>query len=172
MTEPEGNRPLPETSGAGLPATIEDAVAVKRSDRLAVFEIDIPIRWGDMDAMGHVNNAEYFRYMEQARISWFDAMNVPAAGAEDGPVIINAFCSFLEELRYPGTVRVTLSIGEMGRSSIQTYCDLARREEPDQIVASGGAKIVWINAPTRRSIPIPGDLRKRMSEPVKRLPRD
>jgi len=34
----------------------------------------IPIRWGDMDAMGHVNNTVYFRYMEQARISWFDAL--------------------------------------------------------------------------------------------------
>ena len=33
----------------------------------------IPIRWGDMDAMGHVNNTVYFRYMEQARICWFDA---------------------------------------------------------------------------------------------------
>jgi acyl-CoA thioester hydrolase len=33
----------------------------------------IAIRWGDMDAMGYVNNTIYFRYMEQARISWFDA---------------------------------------------------------------------------------------------------
>ncbi|MBM3384043.1 MAG: acyl-CoA thioesterase, partial [Betaproteobacteria bacterium] len=34
----------------------------------------IPIRWGDMDAMGHVNNTVYFRFMEQARISWFDRL--------------------------------------------------------------------------------------------------
>ncbi|MEZ5660687.1 MAG: thioesterase family protein [Burkholderiaceae bacterium] len=158
-------------SGSGLPATIEDAIALQRSDRLAVFELEIPIRWGDMDAMGHVNNTEFFRYMEQARISWFDAMGVPAAGDDDGPVIINAFCSFLEELRYPGSVRLTLSIGEMGRSSLQTYCDISRVDDPGTIVASGGAKIVWIHVPSRRSIPIPQDLRKRMAEPVKRLPR-
>ncbi len=36
-----------------------------------VFEMTIPIRWGDMDAMGHINNAVYFRYMETARIDWF-----------------------------------------------------------------------------------------------------
>ena len=41
--------------------------------RLAHVE-RIPIRWGDMDAMGHVNNTVYFRYMEQARISWFGAL--------------------------------------------------------------------------------------------------
>ena len=33
-----------------------------------VFEMPLPIRWGDMDAMGHVNNTVYFRYMETVRI--------------------------------------------------------------------------------------------------------
>ena len=33
----------------------------------------MPIRWGDMDAIGHVNNTVYFRYMEQARIEWAQA---------------------------------------------------------------------------------------------------
>jgi len=41
--------------------------------RLAHVE-RIPIRWGDMDAMGHVNNTVYFRYMEQTRINWFDVL--------------------------------------------------------------------------------------------------
>jgi acyl-CoA thioester hydrolase len=43
-------------------------------ERILVYELELPIRWGDMDAMGHVNNTVYFRYMEQLRISWFDAM--------------------------------------------------------------------------------------------------
>jgi len=37
-----------------------------------VNELVIPIRWGDMDAMGHVNNTVYFRYLETIRIDWFD----------------------------------------------------------------------------------------------------
>ena len=55
----------------------------------------VAIRWGDMDAMGHVNNTVYFRYMEQARISWFDAL-VPEAEAwkEIGIVIANASCTY------------------------------------------------------------------------------
>ena len=35
-----------------------------------VFEMRFPVRWGDMDAMGHVNNTVYFRYLETARIEW------------------------------------------------------------------------------------------------------
>ena len=37
-------------------------------------EMVIPIRWGDMDAMGHVNNTIYFRYFEIVRIEWFDSI--------------------------------------------------------------------------------------------------
>jgi Thioesterase-like superfamily len=35
-----------------------------------VYEMRIPMRWGDMDAMGHVNNTLYFRYLETVRIEW------------------------------------------------------------------------------------------------------
>ena len=35
-----------------------------------VYEMSIPVRWGDMDAMGHLNNGTYFRYLETARIDW------------------------------------------------------------------------------------------------------
>ena len=48
----------------------------------------MPIRWGDMDAFGHVNNTVYFRYMEQVRISWFEQIGLAGgnrrrAGAGD-----------------------------------------------------------------------------------------
>jgi len=35
-----------------------------------VYTMRFPVRWGDMDAMGHVNNTVYFRYLESARIEW------------------------------------------------------------------------------------------------------
>ena len=50
----------------------------------------MPIRWGDMDAYGHVNNTVYFRYMEQARVEWVEEMKVQVRPGGDGPVIINA----------------------------------------------------------------------------------
>ncbi|MGH8829968.1 MAG: acyl-CoA thioesterase, partial [Polaromonas sp.] len=39
-----------------------------------VHEMRIPIRWGDMDAMGHLNNGTYFRYLETIRIDWMYAI--------------------------------------------------------------------------------------------------
>ncbi|HYN13116.1 MAG TPA: acyl-CoA thioesterase [Burkholderiales bacterium] len=86
----------------------------------------IPIRWGDMDAMGHVNNTVYFRYMEQARIGWFDAL-VPQGQAwkSTGIVIVNAACNFRKPINYPGTVEVSVFAGPPGGSSVATYYDLS-----------------------------------------------
>ena len=99
--------------------------------RILVYEMDIPIRWGDMDAMGHVNNTVYFRYLEELRISWFDVVGLGPAPAGQGPVIVNAHCSFIRELRYPGTVRSQLYAGQPGRSSFETWAVLARTDDPD-----------------------------------------
>jgi len=48
------------------------------------------VRWGDMDALGHVNNTVYFRYFEQIRIEWIEEFGFGAAGQPHGPVIVDA----------------------------------------------------------------------------------
>ncbi|MEP6701730.1 MAG: acyl-CoA thioesterase [Betaproteobacteria bacterium] len=100
----------------------------------------IPIRWGDMDAMGHVNNTVYFRYMEQVRVTWYEQMFGQLSGTRDeGMVIVNASCNFLKSLTYPGTVEVRMLLGAATRSSVQSYYELRMN---DTLFADGAAKIV------------------------------
>ena len=66
------------------------------------LEMVIPIRWGDMDAMGHVNNTIYFRYLEIVRIEWLHQVVGAPDPAGEGPVIVNTFCNFLRQLEVPG----------------------------------------------------------------------
>ena len=134
--------------------------------RILVYEMEIPIRWGDMDAMGHVNNAVYFRYMEQLRISWFDAVGFMPDPAGEGPVIVNAHCSFIRELRYPGTVHCRHYTGRIGRSSFETFAVLSRTDDPDSVYAEGGAKVVWVDHPKRKSAPLPEHARRAIVTPV------
>jgi acyl-CoA thioester hydrolase len=103
----------------------------------------IPMRWGDMDAMGHVNNTVYFRYMEQARIAWFEAL-VPRAEqwGEVGIVIVNASCNFRRPLSYPGTVEVKVFAGAPGGSSVPTFYELVLN---DEVYADGAATVVFVN---------------------------
>ncbi len=152
-----------DNSGTGLPVAVTGEIANEGGNRLPVFEMDIPIRWADMDYQRHVNNVMYFRYMEQARISWIDAMGVRQHDESVGPVVINAFCSFLRQLHYPGTVRARLSVAQFGRSSVMTFVDMFRADEPGELYASGGAKLVWINYEQKKSTPLPDSVRKRMT---------
>jgi acyl-CoA thioester hydrolase len=120
----------------------------------------MPIRWGDMDAMGHVNNTVYFRYMEQARISWFEAIGARRAVKGQGPVIVNASCTFIKQLVYPGNVEIKTYAGEPGRSSVETYLELRPSYDPDRIYAKGTAKVVWVNYAEEKSVPLPDSIRK------------
>ncbi len=128
------------------------------SPKKLIHTTRIPIRWGDMDAYGHVNNTVYFRYMEQARVEWIEGLNVQVRPGGEGPVIINASCTFLVPLNYPGTVEVRTSIGAIGRSSVETYVELLM-EGSEQVCAHGASKVVWMDTQTGKSVPIPDFVR-------------
>jgi acyl-CoA thioester hydrolase len=122
--------------------------------RLLVHTSLQKIRWGDMDAFGHVNNTVYFRYMEQARLEWLYAQAEKSGGhdAREGPVIVNASCDFLLPLVYPGDIEVRMFLGDLGRTSIGTYYEIWM---DGRKYAAGGSKMVWINRDTGRSTPLP-----------------
>ena len=119
----------------------------------------MPIRWGDMDAMGHVNNTVYFRYLETIRIEWFRSFDCQPDPKGTGPVIINAFCSFIRQLEYPGDVLARHYVGELGRSSFDTFVTLERTDQPGVVHATGGATIVWTDFRAQKSVPVPDEVR-------------
>ncbi|SNT21541.1 (3S)-malyl-CoA thioesterase [Noviherbaspirillum humi] len=125
-----------------------------------VHAMRMPIRWGDMDAMGHVNNTVYFRYFETARIDWFREIGCEPVPRGEGPVIVNAHCTFIRQLRYPGEIEVRTYAGAPGRSSFDTVQEILRMDQPEVVSASGGARVVWIDYAAEKSAPIPGWLRE------------
>ena len=122
----------------------------------------IPIRWGDMDAYGHVNNTVYFRYMEQARVELLERLGFPIDTRTAGPVIVHTACTFLAPLNYPGIVEVRLYCGALGRSSIPTRYEI-RLEGDETLYATGEAKIVWIDVASGQSVPVPDALRRALA---------
>jgi acyl-CoA thioester hydrolase len=127
------------------------------SERKLVHVEKIPVRWGDMDAMGHVNNTVYFRFMEQTRISWFEAL-LPRGEAWKaiGIVIVNASCNFRKPLNYPGTVEVRVFSGPPGGSSVPTFYELHLE---NQLYADGAATVVFVDAEKQKPLRIPDRIR-------------
>ena len=128
-------------------------------EKKLVHEMTIPIRWGDMDAMKHVNNTSYFRYFETIRIEWMHSIGATPNPDGEGPVIVNAFCNFIRQLEFPGAVLARHYVASPGRPSFETYMTLERTDEPGVVYANGGATTVWVDFNTQKSIPLPDWLR-------------
>jgi acyl-CoA thioester hydrolase len=120
-----------------------------------VFDKTISIRWGDMDAMGHLNNTSYFRFLETARIDWMTHLGCTPSPTGEGPVNINAFCNFYKQFEYPGDVLIKMYVSEPGRSSFESWATLERTDMPGVIHATGGATTVWVDFPKQKSVPMP-----------------
>jgi len=124
-----------------------------------VFEMRFPVRWGDMDAMGHVNNTVYFKYLEHMRIDWMREIGCPPDPTGEAPVIVNAFCNFHKQLDYPCEVLGKMYVRDLGRSTFDSWCTLERTDQPGVIYTSGGATMVWVDFPAQKSVPLPDWMR-------------
>ena len=128
--------------------------------KILVYDLSHPIAWGEMDALGHVNNTVYFRYMEQARVSWITAINGGLSDGDDGPVIANTFCNFYRPLVFPGAMNIKLYVANPGRTSIDTFVTIERADDPGTVYAAGGATLVWVSLKDGRPAPLPDAIRK------------
>ena len=127
--------------------------------KILVHEPALGGGWGDMDSLGHVNNTIYFKYMEQARVTWIEAMTGSLTDAKEGPVIANAFFNFYQPLVFPGDLLIKLYVASPGRTSIDTFVTIERRDEPGQHYAAGGATLVWVSNEDGRPVPLPEPIR-------------
>lgn len=124
-----------------------------------VHTMTAPIRWGDMDVMGHVNNTVYFRYLEIIRLDWMRCLGQELRPDREGIVVVNAFCNFHKQLEYPGDVLLKMYVSDPGRSSFETWVTIERTDDAGVIYASGGATTVWVDFPAQKSVALPGWLR-------------
>lgn len=125
-----------------------------------VHEMRFAIRWGDMDAMGHVNNAVYFKYLETARIDWLREIGRPPDATREGIVIANAFCNFYRQLEYPNEVLLRTFVSDPGRTTIESWATMEYFAEPGLIRAAGGATMIWVDFPKQKAAALPDWLRR------------
>lgn len=124
----------------------------------------LPVQWGDMDALGHVNNAIYFRYVESGRIAYFDALVDgfwANTGAGEGPILADIQCSFLGQLRYPAQIEVGTRTSKLGGKSLTIEAGIFPAGAPDP-VATSRAVVVWFDYVRQSTAPLRPDLRERI----------
>jgi acyl-CoA thioester hydrolase len=134
----------------------EKAQAMQVTGKLVHTE-HMTMRWGDMDALGHMNNTIYFRYLEQARISWFDSLGVDYAQGE-GPLLGSISCRFRIPIVYPADLAISILASNARNSSFVLGSEITDRAD-GRIYATGEAVMVWVDLKAGKSRPLPDWLR-------------
>ena len=142
----------PGTPGADAPATMSDP------EGQPLFRTEMAVRWGDMDALGHVNNIVYFRYFEQVRIAWYESLGFEALeSAAQSMVIVDNHAEYLRPLVYPATLEVRMGGHSPGRSSfVSTYTLVSN----GTLFTRGRSKVVWVDVAAGRSVALPERVRE------------
>lgn len=125
--------------------------------------VRIPVRWGDQDAFGHVNNAVFLTYCEQARIEVMQRLPSDWATDETAPVLVSASLRFKRPVTYPAVILVRMTFGEPGHSSLPTTFEIVREDDPETLCCAAEATMVWIDRASGRPAPIPDTLCKALS---------
>jgi acyl-CoA thioester hydrolase len=119
----------------------------------------ITTRWHDNDHYGHVNNVVYYAYFDTAvngfliEASGTDIRGLPAIG-----IVAETSCRFLRELSFPDTVHAGLALEKLGTSSVIYRIGLFRNEDTEP-AALGRFVHVYVDAATRRPVPVPAPIR-------------
>lgn len=117
------------------------------------------IRWGEMDALAHLNNTVYFRYSEEARIQMFMAMAINVRPEDSsGPILAYIDCQFLMPVVYPDTLLFGSWIQKIGSTSLHVYHDVYSQEY-DRVVAQMKSVVVMVAYKTGKKVPITRELR-------------
>jgi len=126
--------------------------------------VELPILWGDMDALRHVNNTRYFAWFEAARIAYFDRLQAAPGGAgaglgEVGPILASTSCDYLRPVVYPGAVRIGARVTEIGTSSLRMEYAVCRADTPEDLCARGTSVIVLVRYATLEKVRVPDEVR-------------
>jgi acyl-CoA thioester hydrolase len=117
--------------------------------------VTIPVAWGEMDALGHVNNIMYFRYFETARMRYLERAGLLDIMKEIGigPILAKTSCTFKIPIYYPDTLTVGTRVSTIGNTHFNTEYIIF--SEKHGVAAFGDGIIVTFDYRANGKAPVP-----------------
>ena len=122
-----------------------------------LFRMPIDLRWRDLDAFNHVNNANFMTYVEEARIRWFESAGNDWLSNGRIPLLAAVQMNYRLPIPYPARVFVELLTQRVGNSSLTLGHRIVG--EDDRLYADGHSVLVWIEMASGRPVSLPDAVR-------------
>ena len=122
------------------------------------------VRFGDLDAMQHMNNVEFLRFFETARIDYIREVlpeHVPTSGRQFGFIFAECHIAYRSPAHYDEQIRTWIRPAELRRSSVRLEFEM-RTEHDDRLVAEGWGTLVGYDYAAGSAEPLPDAVRGRL----------
>lgn len=150
------------TASDRAPAAADaSAAALKQLAR-----VPIRVRWRDLDAFNHVNNASFLTFLEEARLVWLSGIDGEWTGEAFMPVLAATQLNYRRQLGWPGEVMVELSVQRIGNSSLTLAHRIVSADNADLLYGDGSVVMVWADPATGASVALPAAVRRACEQPV------
>ena len=129
-----------------------------------VVKIGIDVQWRDMDALGHVNNAEYIRWFESARIEALMRVRLTensgtlSNAKRLGPILASISCNYYVPVVFPDRVEIGAYVTRIGTSSFN-LAYVAVRQSDNLVVARGDSVVVQFDYAAQKTAPLNAETR-------------
>lgn len=110
-----------------------------------IFVYEMDVRWREMDALGHVNNAQFLSYVEETRVQWFNAMQDIWQDPDCSPVVAAIHVDFRQPIHWPERILIELFAEKRGSKSVTIGHRISSSNNIGRIYAEGYTVLVWIN---------------------------
>jgi len=117
----------------------------------------LEVRWRDLDAFDHVNNASYLGYIEEARVRWFKSLSEDWAGETAAPIMAAVAVNYRRPINWPETVRIELSAERIGTKSLTVGHRITSAADPSVLYCDGHTVLVWVDR-GGQSVPLPASV--------------
>ncbi|WP_299872941.1 thioesterase family protein [uncultured Cocleimonas sp.] len=147
---------------------LQDYRQMERAD--FVHFMNVQVRWGDADALGHINNTLYGRYYESSRLDYFEKLMGMHFTREltSGVILADMKIAYLKQLHYPTEIEIGSRISRMGNSSLDFEAAVFIKDSED-LISTSRATLVWFDYKADKNKSIPDDKRKMIND-YERIP--
>ena len=159
--KPAAKKPaVPKSKAARVAPVAAPAASAPTPAPRAMASVPMTVRWGDLDAFNHVNNATFLVYAQEARLAWLAQVDGVWFDATMMPVVAAAQINFKRQLAWPAQIVVELAAKRVGTSSVTITHRIVAAADAQCVYADGEVVMVWVEPTSGRSVPLPAAIRR------------
>ncbi len=159
MTERNGTSPAPKKTAKRANTAKPSKVETHDVPDVPLFVASLDVRWRDLDAFNHVNNATYLTYLEEARLQWLRHVPGPWFDEDSMPVLAASELNYRAPIAWPAQLRIELHVVRTGRSSLTLGHRIVDAADPSRLYSDGKVVLVWMRPASGESVALPQAIR-------------